>query len=163
MIDSSVWSGLNVGTQMGGEHRDPEEQRSEDHRDPVKVMAALRDSGFRNAWMPFEIASTPLKATAPDENARSSKKEDAPVSSACRAGEVLQRLVVDRESTERAGRDPDQSDDDEQRHHHDVGVGRRREQPSRLAHATKVRDRNQCEQHETELEPRSPAGPSRPT
>ncbi len=48
----------------------------------VSVIAALRDSGLRNAWMPFEIASTPLSATAPEENARRSRNEDAPASTA---------------------------------------------------------------------------------
>ena len=49
----------------------------------VSVIAALRDSGFRNACTPFEIASTPLNATAPDENARSSRNDDAPASTVC--------------------------------------------------------------------------------
>ena len=48
----------------------------------VSVIAALRDSGLRNAWIPFEIASTPLNATAPEENARRSRNADAPVSTA---------------------------------------------------------------------------------
>src|SRR5262249_14329728 len=34
------------------------------------VMAALRDSGVRNAGMPFEIASVPVIAVHPEENAR---------------------------------------------------------------------------------------------
>ena len=114
----------------------------------VKVMAAFRDSGFRNAWMPFEIASTPLSATAPDENARSSKKADAAGEQRVRAGEVLQGLVVDGESAEVAGRDPDQPDDDEQRHHDDVRVRRRGEQASRLSHAAQVGDGDQREQRE---------------
>ena len=49
----------------------------------VKVIAALRDSGFRNAWIPFEIASTPLSATAPDENARSNRNDETPASTVC--------------------------------------------------------------------------------
>ncbi len=43
-------------------------------------MAALRDSGLRKAWIPLEIASTPLSATAPDENARSKRKKVTPPS-----------------------------------------------------------------------------------
>ncbi len=43
-------------------------------------MAAFLDSGLRNAWIPFEIASTPLSATAPDENARSNRKNVTPPS-----------------------------------------------------------------------------------
>ena len=36
------------------------------------VIAAFRGSGLRNAGTPFDTASTPESATAPDENARSS-------------------------------------------------------------------------------------------
>ena len=48
----------------------------------ISVIAALRDSGLRKAWMPFEIASTPLRATAPDENARMSRNVETPPSTA---------------------------------------------------------------------------------
>ena len=51
----------------------------------VSVVAAFFDSGLRNAGTPLEIASTPVSATAPDENPRSSMK------SASRAGEQLRR------------------------------------------------------------------------
>ena len=40
----------------------------------MSVRAALRDSGFRNAGTPSEMASTPDRATAPEENARNSTK-----------------------------------------------------------------------------------------
>ena len=33
----------------------------------ISVVAAFFDSGRRNAGTPFEIASTPVSATAPDE------------------------------------------------------------------------------------------------
>ena len=33
----------------------------------ISVLAAFFDSGRRNAGTPFEIASTPVSATAPDE------------------------------------------------------------------------------------------------
>ena len=46
----------------------------------MSVIAALRDSGLRNACTPFEIASTPLNATAPDENARISRNNVTPPS-----------------------------------------------------------------------------------
>jgi hypothetical protein len=36
----------------------------------ISVRAAFRDSGGRNAGTPSEIASTPVRATAPDEKAR---------------------------------------------------------------------------------------------
>ena len=46
----------------------------------IRVIAAFRDSGLRNACTPFEIASTPLNATAPDENARINRKNVTPPS-----------------------------------------------------------------------------------
>ena len=42
-----------------------------------KVVAALRPFGFRNAGTPLLIASTPVSAAQPDENARSSRKAKA--------------------------------------------------------------------------------------
>ena len=36
----------------------------------ISVVDALRDSGFLNAGTPFETASTPDRATAPEEKAR---------------------------------------------------------------------------------------------
>ena len=43
------------------------------------VVAALRLLGLRNAGTPFEIASTPVSAAQPDENARASRKTRATV------------------------------------------------------------------------------------
>ena len=43
----------------------------------VRVVAAFFDSGLRKAGTPFEIASTPDRTTAPDENARSRTNSDA--------------------------------------------------------------------------------------
>ena len=43
----------------------------------ISVLAALCDSGLRNAGTPFEMASTPESATAPEENARSSMMNDS--------------------------------------------------------------------------------------
>ncbi len=37
----------------------------------IKVMAALRALGFRNAGTPLLIASTPVRAVQPEANARS--------------------------------------------------------------------------------------------
>ena len=39
------------------------------------VMAALRDSGGRKAGMPLEMASVPVMAVQPDENARSTRNQ----------------------------------------------------------------------------------------
>ena len=40
----------------------------------MSVVAALRDSGGLKAGTPVAIASVPVRATAPDENARSSTR-----------------------------------------------------------------------------------------
>ena len=40
----------------------------------TRVVAALWDSGFLKAGTPLEMASTPVRATAPEENARSKRK-----------------------------------------------------------------------------------------
>src|SRR4051794_40113864 len=45
----------------------------------VSVVAAFFDSSFLNAGTPFEIASVPESAIAPDENARSRINVDRPV------------------------------------------------------------------------------------
>ena len=55
---------------------------------PIKaiVRAALSALGFRNAGTPLEIASTPVSAVQPDENARSASSAIARVfSPACSA------------------------------------------------------------------------------
>ncbi len=41
------------------------------------VVAALRDLGFRNAGTPLLIASTPVSAALPDENARAIRNTSA--------------------------------------------------------------------------------------
>ena len=48
------------------------------------VVAALRDFGFRNAGTPLLIASTPVSAAQPDENARATRNTIAnPMMSPC--------------------------------------------------------------------------------
>jgi hypothetical protein len=50
------------------------------------VRAALRPCGLRNALTPFAIASTPVSAVEPDENARSTTNTvtaPAPLASGC--------------------------------------------------------------------------------
>ena len=51
-------------------------KNSEPRSTPIQtsVVAAFFDSGRRNAGTPFEIASTPVSATAPDEKPFSSRK-----------------------------------------------------------------------------------------
>ena len=49
-----------------------------------RVVAALRDLGFRNAGTPLLIASTPVSAAQPDENARATRNTSAnPTTSPC--------------------------------------------------------------------------------
>ena len=43
----------------------------------TSVIWALRAFGGRNAGTPFAIASTPVRAVQPDENARSVRKHSA--------------------------------------------------------------------------------------
>ena len=63
----------------------------------MSVLAAFRDSGARNAGTPFEIASTPESATAPDENARSRANSVMPVSNEPFFVTCVERLLVDRQ------------------------------------------------------------------
>ena len=52
----------------------------------ASVVAALRDFGLRNAGTPLLMASTPVSAAHPDENARATRKTSAkPVMSPCSA------------------------------------------------------------------------------
>ncbi len=44
-----------------------------------RVVAALRLFGLRKAGTPLEIASTPVSAAHPEENARASRKTSATV------------------------------------------------------------------------------------
>ena len=53
----------------------------------MRVVAAFFDSGFLNAGTPLEMASTPVSATAPDENARRRSSTREPGEAAgCRPG-----------------------------------------------------------------------------
>ena len=55
----------------------------------IRVRAALRDSGFWKAGTPSEIASTPDRATAPDEKAR--RRTNSPSACPdCAAEDVVQ-------------------------------------------------------------------------
>jgi len=59
-----------------------------------RVMAALRDSGGRKAGMPFEIASVPVIAVHPDENARRIRNHVSVSTAGRSGGGVLGRLPV---------------------------------------------------------------------
>ncbi len=108
----------------------------------VSVVAAFFDSGLRNAGTPSAMASTPVSATAPDENARSMISAVVPVSSAplwvisSSASWFTGQGVRDRRSTSATNpmrMSPAERDD--------VDVGRAREEAPRLLQAAEVRRR----------------------
>ena len=106
----------------------------------MSVRAAFLGSGARNAGTPFEIASTPESATAPDEKARSSANNVTPVSSEPFVRDLVERLLVHRQRTEIAEERPVEPDDDERGQRNDVDVGRPGEEATRLLHAAQVAD-----------------------
>ena len=104
------------------------------------VVAAFLLLGLRNAGTPLEIASTPVRAAQPDENARSEQEDQREAAEA--AGEVLgsrQAEVRDSDLGQVAHRRTGRSrtiampmiDDHE-------AVGRDRERRARLADAAQV-------------------------
>src|SRR5262245_21012509 len=60
------------------------------------VIAALRDSGVRNAGMPFEIASVPVIAVHPEEKARRTRNHVSVSAAGSEGGGVLGKLPVAR-------------------------------------------------------------------
>ena len=82
MVDRIVSSSLSVGRSC--RHSAATPQNSAARMPPVHVstVAAFFASGGRNAGTPFEIASTPDRAIAPDENARMSRNSETVPSSA---------------------------------------------------------------------------------
>ena len=107
----------------------------------TSVAAAFFDSGRRNAGTPFEIASTPVSATAPDEKPFSSRKmpSDPPPSQACRRT-PSGRTAPGRLSPKNDSREPDHDERAEDQH---VDVGRDGEDASRLLHPAHVEQRDQ--------------------
>ena len=110
------------------------------------VAAALRPCGRRNALTPFAIASTPVSAVEPDENARSTtKSETVPY-----ARRERMRCDGMRAGARRAfpdsHRDRDQDRSDEP-------VRRQREEDPRFANAAQVRrgDQGDADERERQL------------
>ena len=104
----------------------------------ASVLAAFFPCGCRNALTPFAIASTPVRAVEPDENARSRTKSvitPVPVGSGLRHDRLLQV----------PGRVLDEPDGDEHQDRGDERVRRQREQHPRLAHAAQVGEHDQHE------------------
>jgi hypothetical protein len=96
----------------------------------MSVMDALRDSGLRKAGTPFEMASMPVRATAPEEKAR-------------------RKIEV-------AGERPDQPDENEGAEADDVDVGRAGEQPAGLLQPAEVGEGHDGDEPETDLDPFGP-------
>ncbi len=69
-------------SQVLGEHRDTEEQRTEDRRHPRQGDRRVPGRGLPECLYPVRDRLDPLSATAPDENARSNRNDDAPASTA---------------------------------------------------------------------------------
>ena len=82
MVDRIVSSSLSVGRSCNANAATPQNSPARIVPVHVSTRAALRASGGRKAGTPFEMASTPDSAMAPDEKARISRNSDAPPSSA---------------------------------------------------------------------------------
>ncbi len=103
----------------------------------MSVVDAFLLSGFSNAGTPFETASTPERATAPDENARRSMYKPsvlAPFESS-RASSEKQTL---RDGAEVLHEDSVQPNDDQDDQHDDVKIRRPRKCSPRFLHPAKV-------------------------
>ena len=72
MIDSTVSLSLSVGWSRWASTEIPKNAVARITPIQTRVVAAFRASGLRNAGTPLEMASTPVRATAPEENARMS-------------------------------------------------------------------------------------------
>ena len=108
----------------------------------TSVCAALRRGG-RKAPTPFEIASTPVSAAAPDAKARmTTSTPTAPTPAATGSGMVAGAGADD--ALPDAGRDQRVHGDDER-------VRREGEEDARLAHTAQVRQRQQDDEGEREL------------
>ena len=59
----------------------------------ASVSAAFLDCGRRNAGTPFEMASTPVSAVAPEENARSSVNSATVATAVASSGSARSRAA----------------------------------------------------------------------
>ena len=101
-----------------------------------RVFAAFRPCGGLNAFTPFEIASTPVSAAAPEENARRRTSTPTVASSGDEwIGNVRLRA--------RAGSALADARADQCEHRDDEGICGQCEEDSRLAHAAEVHDGEQ--------------------
>ena len=100
----------------------------------TSVCAAFFDSGGLKAGTPVAIASVPVSATAPDANARSSRKtDDAAGRRRGRLHDLRRRQVVLAQHDDPVGADRDHREGAEHEQ-----VGRDGEDVAGLAHAAEV-------------------------
>ena len=112
-----------------------------------RVVAALSLLGFLKAGTPFEIASTPVSAAQPEENARSSRKAAAsPVTPVPDSGSRVSAGALGR--GERAGEVLDEAVEPHPDDGHHEGVDRHREGLARLAHAAQVHRRQEGDERD---------------
>ena len=65
--ENTVWSWLGYGAVRWASTETPKNSTPRIPAIHMSVIEAFLDSGRRNAGTPFEMASTPVSATAPDE------------------------------------------------------------------------------------------------
>ncbi len=118
------------------------------------VRAAFFASGLRNAGTPLEIASTPVSATAPDENARAKMNNDTPPVNGpkCSRMACVGFALAGFSTGQRAVDLPEHAVADEDRHHHHVEVRGHREDAARLLEAAEVPERQQDDEGERHLD-----------
>ena len=114
----------------------------------ASVVAALRACGRRNAGTPFEMASTPVSAVAPDEKAL--RIANTPMA-AHRRGRVGQRLDLGPHGRAPRGA-ADQADEHHESDRQHEPVSRDREQDTRLPRTPQVRDGHEGHEHDRELD-----------
>ncbi len=112
------------------------------HRSVVEAFFA---SGFLKAPTPFEIASIPVSATAPEENPRDQKEESDTGGELRLALDGLEAVGVLGDSSEVARERSEQADDDQDRQGYHVPVGGHGEEAARLLDATQVGEHQKCD------------------
>ena len=118
----------------------------------ISVVAAFLDSGRRNAGTPLEIASTPVSATAPElKPLRIRKRPSVPPNS--RVPPASSNAFGSNGTWPRCPKKAlVEPVADQHREDHDVDVGRHREDPARLLDPAQVRDRDERDEEQRDLD-----------
>ena len=116
----------------------------------ASVSAAFFARGWRNAGTPSEIASTPVRAVAPDENACRMTNSPTGAAAVAEIGRRDERIGHDRASAEHALAD---ADDQQREDRDDERVRGHGEERPRLLHTSKVRQRDQHDEPDRQLHP----------